>query len=245
MEKKKSIFKKTQNLVTYSSILLILFFSWLQLDKSFLIPFIVDTLSNNFIKTSLILYFTSWVFGLKYDLKDEDYAMVVAPSNDKHKPLHFILIIILILIFTFLCLAKNHESFIIILNIFTLYNFLTWRILINIFNPAFEEEKSVLSGKFAYENHKVIVKYLKGNWQWYRYGFSLFILILLTILIFSNLKNILASSLNINPSVFVSICIFVYILVFEFWIWIKRLERYYTFKVFNQLKESYKLTLKK
>ena len=70
------------------------------------------------------------------------------------------------------------------------------------------------------------------------------LIILLNFLIFSNMHLALSAKLNVSSQLIFSIGIFFYIITFEIWVWIKRIERIVSFRIFDKMDELYNIELK-
>ena len=243
-QRTNTIYKKTKLVINISATILALFFTWLQFDISFFKPLMTNELANFIFKIALLIYYFSWIFGTIADLKDEDYTFSIYPNQNKLTTKPVLIIITLAFLFAFLCYSNTSKIFVIALSSLFIFNVLSWLYIVNFAKPTFDDNKKKCIDKFEFEYHKVLENYLMGKWQWYRFIYAAFILILLNILIFSDLHLLIAYKLNCSPQFIISISLLFYVITFEIWVWVKRIERIVSFRIFDKLDNTYILKLK-
>jgi hypothetical protein len=248
MEKKikrtNTIYKKVKLFINISAAILALFFTWLQFDISLFKPFFTDEWANILFKLSLVLYYFSWIFGTTADLKDEDYTLNIYPNKNEISKISFGILLFLVLLFALLCFINTASLFAIVLSGFLIFNVISWRYLVHFAKPTFKENENIIKNKFDYEYQKVLENYLMGRWQWYRFIYAVFFIIVINILIFSDLHLFVAAKLHCSSQFIISICFLFYVVTFELWVWFKRIERILTFRIYDKLDDIYMLNLK-
>ena len=244
VKRTKTIYEKVKLFISISAAILALFFTWLQFDLSLFKPFFTDESASLLFKLSLVLYYFSWIFGANADLRDEDYTLNVYPNNNKIPKNAFGVLAFLVLIFALLCLVNTERQFIILLTGFLIFNILSWLYLVRFAKKTLDTNREQSRDKFDFEYHKVLENYLMGRWQWYRFIYAIMLIAFLNYIIFSDLHLVIANKLNFSSQFVVSIGFLFYVLTFEIWVWIKRIERIMSFRVYDKLDDIYELNLK-
>jgi len=243
IKKRDTIYWRTKLIIKILAAIMAVLFSWLQFDMSFQ-PIMTDEVSNLIFKTSLALYYFSWIFGTTGDMSDEEYSLKVLPHGNKLSGSAIGVILSLALIFALLCLANTYKLFILALSLLLIFNVFSWLYIVKFIKPTFFENKDLVNSNADIEYQNVLEAYLTGRWQWYRFGVAAVYLLILNILVFSGWINQLANVLKMNPQFLMSLTIMIYIVGFEAWVWIKRLERIFVFHALNRLTEKYSLRKK-
>jgi len=243
--RKKRIYKVVYYLINTIAVLLVSLFTWLQFDTSTISLLNTQVGANILFRVTLAIYYLSWVAGSTYDLKDEEYSLKVIPNDDKITPAAVGIIILLAILFGVLCWVDSISKFIISLDIFLIFNVISWRYLVTFLNPTFKQGDELLKGNFNIEYQIILQDYLAGNWQKIRFFYGFFVLMIINIINFTDLKSIISEMLNMEPDSLITIGFFFYVITFSVWIWIKGWNRRLSFKIFDELDEKYNLTEKK
>jgi len=238
------IFKRTRLFITFFASALGLYFGFLQLSGIEIDPFKNDEFADILMKINLLIYYLGWLNGTLMDLKDEEAIFILPPNKGKFTASAIGTLIILAILFFLLCSFRSNYVFVLILDGFLIANVISWKYLINFISNSVKENKEFYSNenknyKSIYLNLMIDV-YLKGNWQWWRFGIGAFILIIINVLVFTQLAQIISIRFNMHSAELVkAIGFLIFITVTEGWIWIMRLKRRTQIELIDTLDENY------
>ena len=249
-QKKKNqlaLFKKTRLIITLVASTLGLYFGFLQISGIEVDAFKNDGFADTLMKIALLIYYLAWLNGTLMDLKDEEAIFILPPNKGKFTFSAIFMIIILAILFFLLCTYKSKQLFAVILDIFMLVNIYSWRYLIRFISNSVKENKEfydIGNKNFKFIYLKLMVDdYLKANWQWWRFGVGVIVLIGINILVFTDLSLMISSDLKLRSAELVKALGFIlFILVTEGWIWYKRLQRRTSMELIDALDEDYYLS---
>lgn len=245
-KKQLAIFKKTRLIITIIAGILGLYYGFLQLSGVEVGPFINDEFANVLMKIALFIYYLAWLNGLLMDLKDEEAIFILPPNKGKFTASAVVMILCIAIFFFLLCLFKSKQIFALFLDVFMIINILSWRFLINFISDSVKDNKEFYNSenkhfKFIYLR-LMVDDYLKGSWQWWRFGVGVVILIGLNILVFTDLAQVISTDLKLTSVELVKAIVFIlFILVSEGWIWYMRLQRRISIELIDSLDEEYYL----
>jgi len=234
----ETLYSKTEKIIKLFAGILALFFGYLEF-RGTKVPFMTDDWAEFILKISLAVLYSCWIFGCIADLRAENYTFEVYPNKNKLTVKSLAVIIILAILFGILCWANTFELFTIALSALFLFNVFSWRFIVKFAQPTFDENRIIAINNFGYEYQKILENYLLGSWQWYRFAFGAFLIILLNFLIFTKLHIIVASILGCSTQVLISLSLFSYVIILETWVWAKRIERILSFKILDSIDDRY------
>jgi hypothetical protein len=198
-----------------------------------------DVKAKYLLDSSLAIYFICWVWGTKFDLKDEKYSFY----THKHVKSRFFIGIVFILVlwgaFMLICRSSNTQQIALFLLVFYFIDFVSWRYLLFYLRDIFAANDARKLHDHEYYMGKFIKEFLKGKGQNIRFGIGFFMLLLVNFLIYTKLSESLASLLNIPSHKFVeAFFITLFVIVNEILMWYRRLRRIMKFKVLSIIPET-------
>lgn len=241
-----AIFKRTRLFITLIASALGLYFGFLQISGIEPELFKNDEFADVLMKIALLIYYLAWLNGTLMDLKDEEAIFILPPNKGKFTFSAIVTMIILAIIFFFLCSFKSKRIFVLILDVFMIVNIYSWQYLIKFISNSVKENKELYNienknFKFIYLR-LMVDNYLKGNWQWWRFGVGILILIGTNILVFTDLSLIISSDLKLKSAELVkAIGFLIFIAATEGWIWYMRVQRRASIELIESLDEEYYL----
>lgn len=241
-----AIFKRSRIIISLIAGVLGIYYGYLQLSGLEVEPLITDSFADALIKIALFLYYLAWVYGLLMDLKDEEAIFILPPNKGKYTISAYFSVLAIAIVFFSLCYFKSNQIFTLILDAFIIINIITWQYLINFISESVKDNKEFYNTKkkhFQSVYLRIFVDdYLKGIWQWWRFGVDFFILIILNLLVFSDLSQIISTKFNLRSVEFVkTIGFIVFLAISEGWIWYMRLKRRTSLDLIDSLDEEYYL----
>ena len=241
------IFKRTRLYITLIASALGLYFGFLEISGIETAVFKNDEFADTLMKIALLIYYLAWLNGTLMDLKDEEAIFILPPNRGKYKFTAIVTMITIAVLFFTLCSFKSKQIFVLILDIFMIVNILSWQYLIEFISKSVKENKEFYLNENKYFKFiflKILIDdYLKGNWQWWRFGIGIIILIGINILVFTDLSIMISGKLNLNSAELVkAISFFIFITISEGWIWFMRLQRRTSLELIDSLDEDYYLS---
>ncbi|MCX6230366.1 MAG: hypothetical protein NTZ33_02370 [Bacteroidetes bacterium] len=236
--------KNTKTFIRITGVILTFNFVWLEFHELPLIPLFTNTFSSVFFKIILALFFASWIAGTSKDLEDEESALLVAPNKGKLTMLAIGTIVILGVLFAWLCKANTYSEFAIALSVFYIFNIISWYYLklfvkesINESIKKYEEVNDI----YGLKKIKTIEDFLLGKWQVKRFAYGFIFLVILNILAFTNYSQNISTLIDIPSTQFIIVLsFFMYLGEMEIWIWLKRIKRDITFELIEEFKVEMK-----
>jgi hypothetical protein len=242
-----AFFKRIRLIIQLIAAALGLYYGYLQLSGLEVEAFKTDGFADTLMKITLLIYYLAWLKGNLMDLKDEEAIFMMPPNKGKFSFSAIMMILLLAIIFFFLCYFKSKRIFALILDAFMISNIYGWQYLIKFISDSVKENKEFYNSEnknFRNEYLRIMVEdYLKGCWQYWRFGVGIFMLIIINILVFTNFSLLISSGLNLKSAELVkAIGFIIFITVFEGWIWYMRLRRSVSLNLIDKLDEEYYMT---
>lgn len=237
---------QAQWLVRIPAIVLGLIFSWLQIEQSSIVQFATDDYAYNLMHVALFIYYLAWVFGCTWDISDHQTALAQAPRGDKLPWEGIICAICLTIVFGILCYVKSPVRLSEVLFAFWIINFLSWLYYTkHIIASSIDKSRQIYSSsaykQFRYERLRVFDKYLRGNWQWYRWLSGGMIIALINIASHSRLSTLIADHFTFSSAYFVIAgLILIFVISMEAWIWLWRFRTRAAFSILKDLEDRFK-----
>lgn len=245
--KRSRIIKNVEKLIKAVGSILLLFFGWLTLKDFPLISLINDDSASILLKFTLVIYYSSWIFGTSVDLNDEDYTFVIAPNSGKLTKMAITIIFMMGLLFAILCWSESFKVFSISLLVFLLIDFLGNKYLNNFVKKAMEESESkYISSKnyLGYKSLQTIKHFLNGSYVKWRFFVGFIIIFILIIFSYTNISTLFSHFLNVEKQLILSITFFIYVATIEIWIWYKRLMRKIQLSILDEINNEFSLVKK-
>lgn len=202
-------------------------FSWLKL-KGIDYSIILNELKPNIIlRISLIVLYTSWLYGVIIDAKIQEKIYQVSNITKNNITLGILVITPQILLFLILCILTNNlKIFLIVLFISWIYNLLFYFIFTRYLAKDTDKKNEQIYLKdgnfYLIERYNIGYNFLYGNWYIKRYVFGLLILIINIIIYHSLLFGFLSQH---HRNVLCALLALIFILITEIWIWLERIKR--------------------
>jgi hypothetical protein len=247
---KARFFRNLKNILWLVAVLLPLFYLFLSFSN-IKIPNLDDLFSDNLYKFTLAIYFFSWIFGLRMDLKNEAEVFRSVPKKGKMTWKMISSILTLVVIFSVLCYLAYFQMYklaAVLLFIYLVFNIIIWQYLVRVAKPLITvSQKIYLKEKDFFNYNKLVVfkKYLFGNWQWMRFGIGLALILITIIVTYTPIGLKIVENINPKYSIttnFVTVgLIFIYILSIELLIWWQRFRVALKIEILEELDEEYEL----
>lgn len=236
--------------------LLVLLFAWLQVKDVQLGVIIENAEPNTLLRVTLAFYYLCWVGGATFDLNIQQSVYL----RDRNAGMIAISAVALLISFgitatVLLFASENKRWFSIALTIFWIVGTIGFWYIQNTIRPMVSDTWKVLRSSENYhrmERLMIVVRYMRGRWQWHRIMMSfIFILIILTLTFLGPFRAALSrlASLMIPDSrvetisgLLPSLAFLIYVAATEGWIWLARLRVKVSLQVLDDLNERFVIT---
>lgn len=230
-------------------------FAWVVVTESQVITILNQSDPGIFYKVGLFLYYTSWIFGAKFDVDIEErvYIADLARGLMDWKSLGVLALFTVVMVF-FFWLHQYERFFGLGLLAFVLTNILGWKAVCRRIAGTIDDSRSRyrdLKDHFGLEKLAIVSEYMRGRWQVHRFAAMLAMAVALiaatNALLYFQLDRTVAGLVvqglpaerlvQLAPAaLFV-----VYVLIAEGWIWLKRMNAYHAVNVLDELAEKFNL----
>jgi hypothetical protein len=234
---------------------LALFFTWVKLSGTSLIPVLENTEPEVLAKIILVFYYLCWVFGTGFDVGNQQAVYVSDPKEGRIALDTFgVLVGLTIVTAALLWASDDIKVFAAMLVVFLIANILLWRYLLTRVRPIIEASAKIYRDRKNYpdlERLHVVENYLAGDWQKHRFLAMCLLLAAANVICFVEPVQQAASAVmrlilppNLAPAIvrlLPHLSIILFILVAEGWIWIMRVRTWTSLHVIAALRKSYEL----
>jgi hypothetical protein len=230
-------------------------FAFVVIDKTQIITILNESDPGIAYKVGLFLYYTSWVFGAKFDVDIEErvYVRDSARGILDWKTFGVLTIFTIVMLF-FFWLHTRERLFGCGLLLFVLVNILGWKAVCRRIRATIEESQATyteLKDYYGLEKLRVVSEYMRGTWQ----GRRFIVMIVLAILLIS-ISNAIAYPQFANivrgidlqgikgelmirraPALF----FLIYVLAAEGWMWLQRMRVHHHVNVLDEMAADFRL----
>lgn len=209
---------------------LALVFSWLKLRGVEMPRVIAEPESLVIVRAALVLYYVSWVLAVMVDTRDEEDVFFATPTGGSIPRAAISIAVAVSVAFGILCWVQTFEDFVWALVAFWLLNLVAWRYFVrSLVTPIVSASRkiSVQTGRRLLQARiDLMDEFLRGKWQWWRFGTGFAGLAILACLTFKPVTDSLTHTLTgITAAGFQAIAIAIFVIGMEGWIWVMRLRR--------------------
>lgn len=157
------------------SILLVIFFTWLQIRDVEIASIIERTSPQILLRIALIAYYFCWVFGTTFDLNLMQSVLTKVPDRGR-LTWGAVSALVVFTAFTFILLwASNDEKrFAYALCLFWTAGTCSFWYLQRTIKPMFSESGADCRNTYDHERLLTVENFMLGEWQWTRNAFRLF-----------------------------------------------------------------------
>jgi hypothetical protein len=198
---------------------------------------------------AMFLYFTSWMFGSRHDLKDQKEVYLLAPNRGVPPFLGVTICVMIGVVFAVLCRVETEPQFVGILALMLLLNVGGWMYLrrqlvdgmIEESMRAYEQNNDYLS----FEKLKLVKELMAGKWQWYRFGFGTIAIAVLGFALYPGNAETLAKVVpDASADLLRSAGILAFVVAFEGIMWYMRIRTRMGRELLEDFEEEYELSKK-
>jgi hypothetical protein len=219
-------------------------------------PFLSDLDPVKLLKIVIVIYYFSWVFGVRYDTDFQEVVYATAPAGGKLRATDAFMIFVIFAVSIILLWSIDSErNFAVFLGVFLAFNILGWRYLLSVIRPIISESddlyKAFPTDYFSIERLRCVEHYICGRWQWNRFASMGIVLIILNAVTFLPQLRQLASGYlgglmapleaNLIYMLLPDALFILFVVVAEGWMWNMRLKTAYQLDIANDLEERYTL----
>lgn len=228
-------------------------FAFLILGPEKVVDFLKSTDDTAGLKIGLFLYYTSWVFGAKFDVDIEErvYAGDSLRGVLDWKTIGVLSVFTLVMMLFFF-LHKRPQFFGLGLILFVLINVLGWKAVCWRVRSTIEESEAFFTevrDYFGLEKLRAVADYIRGDWQKRRFVAMMVLAVLLTII--SNAAfyspvglprfDYFGFSDDLLRRHVASGFFLFYVVAAEGWMWLMRMNVYHHVNVLDDLAENFRL----
>jgi hypothetical protein len=228
-----------------SALGLALLFTWLKFRGLNFTPVLNDISAQLLLRSTLAVYYMSWVFGLSSDADDQELLYVKAPNRSRAIALLIGTVLMIAVPFGILCYVQTYRTFAAVLSAFLVFNVVIWLLLIyKVLPEAVRETTAYYKANQAYP--KIVVlrlfydDYLQGSWQHWRFLTGGILVALIDLFAFSDVYQRLKLPALLRDKDFVlALLVFIFVAVIELWMWAQRMQFRVNRSLVEQLSKSY------
>jgi|GEM_PF-4050020 hypothetical protein len=250
---KQIFFSKIKKFIKNAAWVMGILFSGIQFKQLLngaLFP-IDDRLSVIIFKLTVAFLYVSWVYGLTFDLNDEEYQFKKVPNKGKLSLSLLGVSIAIVGVFAilfFLTDLKYLKLFVVVLTIFCFLGRFGEIVTGRFFRKAFDEHKKAFP-EYNYQIDRLffetIEQYILGSWLKMRFYIGTILIIIIDIFTFTSLSRDVSEKMNLTSENLIIVCLIsIYLFSMEGWNWYKRINRNIRLKVLKEIKAEYKIIKK-
>ena len=247
--------RRTRQVIWSISTGLLLLFGYLQF-RNVSVSAVVGTLDASLVwHVALIIYYSSWIFGTRFDTDIQELAYEQFPHKEKWPLQAFGVVAILAVVAGALCWAEgNIERFAVALVIFMVVDHASWRYLIWYLRPAEIQSEEIYRKNrdfYSLEILRVVIAQIAGNWKWWRLSVGVPLAVLICAFAFADsvkaviLRGIQAQVPSISEAdasaIVASWLVLAWVVAVETWHWTIRLKTRISLGYLEELRERYSL----
>jgi hypothetical protein len=218
-------------LVTIITVILPIAFSFLKLSQAIkagegkFLEIFLGLPSTAVLHFTLALYFFSWCFGTKSDLKALRNIFTKSPLKNIREALAAV--VVLVGVFFVLCLVKHPATL-----VFVLLGFWSTDFLFVFFIHRTKVKKGETDARLIYKDDvllniklNAVVHQNIGSWRWERFGFGFGYIGFLIVLVYTRLDTLIGAKIGAQATMVFSIAFLVFVVIAEAWMWEQRFRR--------------------
>lgn len=230
----RDVYQVVRVLAQAAAVVLILIFGWLELKGAAYEP-LQNIPGDSITKLALALYYAGWVAGIMTDTRIQERTYSVPPNRGRMPLSGYVSALALSVGFGVLCFVTGRSPgrFAIFLAAFLAVNVATWRYLVDKVLPATaaRSQQDFVDDPIRLERLRLVYGgYLRGRWQWARYGAGAVAIVVVCAAIISKQKGVVIASTILG-----------YVALMEGWIWLVRLRLGASLHVLDYLGGRYSL----
>lgn len=246
-----------QRLLVIAGIIIGLPFTWLQF-KPFSPAALINTIDPDFLRRLILwIYYFCWVSGLTFDIhmQREIYSKDPHLGSVSRRAIAATGALIAIALGMFFAGEYKERFTALALIALLVINVFGWKILLERVDPIIKASAEAYRHDqqyFAVAQLEAISRYLKGYWQWGRFGGMLFIVLLLCGISYSDaarqeivekIHSMLPGAHRANVSALLPVlCLASFVIFAETWVWLMRHRTRTALSVIRTLNEAYTIT---
>jgi hypothetical protein len=206
---------------------LALTFTWIKFRGLNFGPLINDLSAQLLSRTTLAVYYLSWVSGVSADVDDQEVIYVEPPDRGRVIVLCVAATILIGIPFGFLCYLSSYQ---VVLSAFIVFNFVCWWLMTRWVLPdTVNKTVAYYTQHNAYlqllEVELFVGEYLKGPWQIWRYCAGGVIVVIIDLVKYSRLYDRLSGIATFPTKDFaLAVLLLIFVIVMEGWAWLCRMK---------------------
>ena len=234
----------TRWLTRAAGTLLASIFAWLKLNDVPFAQITAEPAASVLLRSALVAYYFSWIVAVGLDTRDEEDVLYAVPNDGRFPAAALAILIAISVGFGILCWVNSYPQFVIALGTFWVLNFLAWRYLLrSVISPALERSYTLAAtagGPFDTEKLRLLDSFLRGRWQWSRFGAGAISIGVLAALTHPSVAEPARASFGFaSSSGLGASAIALHLALFEGWIWWRRIERRVGIRLLERLEPSH------
>ena len=201
-------------------------------------------------KIVLAIYFFAWVFGTRTDAEDQEIVYRHVPEGGQFPRGSIGVLAGIFVLAAILLWSPSFEFFVGALTMFFAFNVFAWRYLVKeVVTPSVNASHASTWAEGHYidsERIRVVSDYLRGPWQWYRFGLGAFVIAGLWGLVIAKYMNFVVPGIPdpVSWQLAQVLGMLVFVLAMEIWIWSKRLQTKLALDFLKDLGQRYTISPK-
>jgi hypothetical protein len=239
----------TRFMIRVISILFPMTFAWLSFHNVSLSD-VADVFStsraNDLIwKTTIFIYFSSWILGASSDVNDQENIYQVGHRSGF--PIGAVPVVLLIVgCGMALIWLQTYEMFSVVLGLFMCSYYLGWRYLVRLLAPIIAESRTIYMKEndiIGAERVTAVEHYIVGNWQLHRFlcgGFLVIAFLAVSAFKYFGVQPVAGFDATVWQAAR-SISMLAFVLIMDTWLWTMRARTKATLSALGRLGRLYDL----